>query len=375
MTRIRFIAPLLLLAVACHKKSPSADEAATPGNDVLITKEQVSKMKVEVQSVEVRDVDDTVVTTGKVAFDDQKIVHEFSPVTGKAVRVIAQLGDHVKRGDPLAVIESPDVGVATSDVGKANADLIAAEHDYRRQKELLETHATAQKDVETAADNYRKAKAELERAQQKAALFHQGSATGQSYTMTADLDGEVFMKNISPGMEVAGQYGGSNPVELFTIGQADRVWVFADLFELDVARVKMGAKVVVNVASYPGRNFEGKVDWIAGALDKDTHSTKLRCTFDNADGALKPEMFATVKISVDQKKSLAIPRSSVLRFGDQTVVFLDRGPKDGKEHFERVPVTVDEGEGSEWLTVDPNRGIVAGDKIVTAGAIMLSGML
>jgi len=69
-----------------------------------------------------------------------------------------------------------------------------------------------------------------------------------------------------------------------------------------------------------------------------------------------------------------VPRSSVLRFGDQTVVFLDRGPdKQENERFERAPVTVDEGEGSEWLTV--GHGLEKGDRIVTAGAILLSSML
>jgi cobalt-zinc-cadmium efflux system membrane fusion protein len=296
----------------------------------------------------------------------------FSPVAGKAVKVLAQLGNHVKKGDPLVVIESPDIGVATSDLGKARADLIASEHEFSRQKELLETHAASQKDFETAADNYRKSKAEMDRAEQKARLFRQGDVIGQTYTLRSDLEGEVFMKAVSPGMEIASQYGGGG-VELFTIGQTDKVWVLADVFEIDVRRVKLGSKVVVNVASWPERSFEGKVDWISGALDTNTHATKVRCTFDNPDGALKPEMFATVKISVDTKKAIAIPRSAVLRLGDQTVVFLDRGAKGGAERFERVPVTVDEGEGSEWLTVD--HGLDKGDKVVTGGAILLSGML
>jgi cobalt-zinc-cadmium efflux system membrane fusion protein len=365
----------LLVGVAgCnHKASVPAAPSDTPG-EILLTKEQIRRMKITAVTVDLQNVDDTVLTSGKVAYDDQKVIHVFSPVTGKVVKVFAQLGSHVKKGDPLVVIESPDIGVATSDVGKARADLIAAEHDFRRQKELLETHAASQKDFEVAADNYRKSKAEMERAEQKARLFRQGDVTGQSYTLRSELEGEVFMKAIAPGMEIAGQYGGGSPVELFTIGQADKVWVLADVFELDIRRVRLGSKVVVNVAGWPERTFEGTVDWISGALDTSTHATKVRCTFENADGALKPDMFATVKISVDVKRALAIPRSSVLRFGDQNVVFLDRGPgKNDKERFERVPVTVDEGEGSEWLTVD--HGLERGEKIVTSGALLLSSML
>lgn len=357
----------------CHRKPNAASSEPAPANEVLVTPTQMKKMQITSSVIDLQDVDDTVLATGKVAYDDQKVVHVFSPVAGKVVKVFAQLGNHVKKGDPLVVIESPDVGVATSDLGKARADLIAAGHDYQRQKELLETHAASQKDFETAADNYRKAKAEVERAEQKARLFRQGDVTGQTYTLRADLEGEVFMKAVSPGMEIAGQYAGGNPMELFTIGQTDRVWVLADVFEIDIRRVNVGSKVVVNVASWPERAFEGRVDWVSGALDTNTHATKVRCTFDNADGALKPEMFATVKISVDVKKAIAIPRSAVLRFGDQTVVFLDRGAQGDKERFERLPVTVDEGEGSDWLTVE--HGLEKGDKVVTSGAILLSGML
>src|SRR5262249_24896535 len=87
----------------------------------------------------------------------------------------------------------------------------------------------------------------------------------------------------------------------------------------------------------------------------------------------QPEVVATVKISVDAEEAVAIPRSAVLRFGEQTLVYFVRRPKDDKERFERLPVTVDEGEGSEWLTVD--HGLEKGDKVVTGGAILLSGML
>jgi cobalt-zinc-cadmium efflux system membrane fusion protein len=85
-------------------------------------------------------------------------------------------------------------------------------------------------------------------------------------------------------------------------------------------------------------------------------------------------MYATIQISVDEKKALAIPRSSVLRLGDSTIVFVQNGQApDGRMKFERVPVTLDVGEGSPWLPV--THGLDAGAKIVTNGAILLSGML
>jgi cobalt-zinc-cadmium efflux system membrane fusion protein len=85
-------------------------------------------------------------------------------------------------------------------------------------------------------------------------------------------------------------------------------------------------------------------------------------------------MFATAKISVDVKRAIAIPRSAVIRLGEQLVVFVERGKTpDSRTKLERLPIVVDEGEGSRWLTVD--HGLNVGERIVTSGAVLLSGML
>ena len=124
--------------------------------------------------MEEQNVEDTVVTSGRVTFDDAKVAHVFSPVNGRVTEIYAKLGEHVKKGQPLAAIQSPDIGQAVSDVHKAEADLTAAEHDYKRQKDLEKQHAAATRDVEASEDRYRQAKAELERAQAKANLLRAG---------------------------------------------------------------------------------------------------------------------------------------------------------------------------------------------------------
>jgi len=88
---------------------------------------------------------------------------------------------------------------------------------------------------------------------------------------------------------------------------------------------------------------------------------------------LKPEMYATAQITVEQRRALAIPRNAILHLGEQTVVFLDLGEKEGTQRFERVPVWVDEGESSNWLVVQ--RGLSIGQRIVTNGAIKLAANL
>jgi cobalt-zinc-cadmium efflux system membrane fusion protein len=367
------------LASACHRAPVVVETPAAPpipSGQVWLTEKQVNEAKIAIEPVAEQNVDDTILTSGRVTFDDLRVAHVFSPVTGKVVRIDAQLGQRVKKGQPLATIESPEIGSAVSDLHKAEADLIAAEHDYKRQKDLAEKHAASQKDLETSEDNYRKAKAEIERAKQKAYLLRTGgvNTVTQTYTLTSQIDGEVIARAVNPGIEVQGQYGGGAAVELFTVGELDKVWIIADIYEMDLSRVKVGSRASVKVVAYKDRVFDGKVDWVSGTLDPSSRTAKIRCTFENADKALKPEMYATVLVHVEERKALAIPRSSLVRLGDATVVFVEQGKAaDGRLKFERLPVAVDEGESSNWLPV--SHGLEAGQRIVAGGAILLSGML
>lgn len=375
---------LLLLALAlglaqasCHRTAavPESSAAQPPANEVWLTPAQVKEAQIRITPVADEPVDDTILTSGTVSLEDLRTGHVYSPVTGRVVSIAAQLGQPVKKGQPLAVIESPDIGNAVADVHKAQADMIAAEHDLKRKKDLFEQHAGSAADLEAAEDTYRKAKAELERAQEKQTLLRVGNADAvtQTFSLISPVDGEVLMRNINPGIEVQGQYGGGTTQELFTVGELDRVWVIGDLYEMDFARVHVGAPAAVTVVAYPGKVFKGTVDWVSGSLDSTTRTARVRCTFENTDKLLRPMMYATVQISVDQKRAVAIPREALLRLGEYKVVFTEIGESDGVVKFRRVPVDVDEGESSPWLEV--KHGLAAGDKVVVAGAILLAANL
>ncbi len=366
-----------LLAASCRVEPAAAQSVGpeVPAGEVWLTPAQVRDGRIEVATVDMQEVDDTILTSGTVTLDDEETGHVLSPVTGRVLEIKAQLGQSVKKGDVLATIESPDIGSAVSDVRKAEADAIASEHDFKRKKDLFEQKAGSASDLELAEDNYRRAKAELERAHQKQSLLRVGNvdAVTQTYGLTSPVDGEVLMRNISPGIEVQGQYSGGAAQELFTIGKLDRVWVLGNVYEMDFSRVHVGTPASVSVVAYPGKMFAGQVDWVSGSLDPNTRTATVRCTFDNPDRLLRPMMYATVKISVDRKKAIAIPRNALLRLGDEKVVFTQIGDTNGRVKFVRVPVDVDEGESSPWLEV--KHGLQAGQKVVVGGAILLSSML
>jgi cobalt-zinc-cadmium efflux system membrane fusion protein len=390
-TRSTVLTGLLAGLVASCGSSRAATEAGgvrAPLGRISLTPAEAAELKVDVAVVGEQIVEDTLLTSGTVNLDDLRSGHVFSPVTGRVVKIVAQLGQRVKKGEPLATIESPDIGSAVSDAHKAEADLIAAEHDLRRKKDLYAQSAAAAADVEASEDAERNAKAELERARQKQFLLRVGNvdAVSQTYTLPAPIDGEVLLRNINPGVEVQGQYSGgagnnciagitSNAVcgELFTIGELDKVWVLGDVYEVDMARVHMGAHAAVTTVAYPGVAFAGTVDWVSGSLDPNTRTAKIRVTLDNPDKKLRPMMYTSVAISVDQRKAVAIPRAAVVRMGEYKVVFAQVGETDGKGQFQRLPVDLDESKVGSYVAV--KHGVVAGQKIVVSGAEALAQKL
>jgi cobalt-zinc-cadmium efflux system membrane fusion protein len=359
--------------------------AAVPSGQVWLTATQVAEAKIQIASVGEQVVDETTLTSAAVILEDQRSGHVFSPVTGRVTKILVRLGDWVRKGDPLATIESPDIGQAVSDVHKAQADLVAAEHDLRRKRDLFAQQAAAAADVEASEDAERNAKAELERARLKQYLLRVGNAdaVSQTYTIPSPIDGEVLLWNISPGMEVQGQYSGgaaapatgslvstTNPGELFTIGEIEQMWVFGDIYEIDLPRVHVGEQASVTTVAYPDRMFTGTVDWVRGSLDPSTRTAKVRCTFDNPDRILRPMMYANVAIRVDGRRAVAIPRSAIVRMGEYKVVFLQVGEADGRLHFERLPVDVSESKGGPYVVV--KHGVEPGQKIVVNGAAVPS---
>lgn len=366
----------ILSATACRRDlAAEAPQPTPPAGEVWVTTKQIQETGIATTMVGEQPVGNSFTATGRITFSDMRVAHVFSPVTGRVTNLLAGLGQAVHRGDALALIESPDLGTAVSDLEKAEADLAAAQRDYERQKELFEAHAAAQRDFEAAEATYRKAKAERDRAAQKSHLLLAASASKniQSYVLRAPIDGQVVARSVNPGMEVQGQYSGGTSPELFTIGDLNAVWVLADVFEVDLPRVRIGAPVTVGVISYPDKVFSGKVDWISGSLDPATRTAKVRCTIDNSERLLRPEMYATVSIVTDARQKLAIPRTAVVQLGDQMVAFVDHGSApNGERRFERRIVAVDETEAGTYVPVI--RGLSQGEKVVTSGAIILSGM-
>lgn len=362
-----------LAAAGCRAHAAPAPAAESVPGEARLTAKQVQESRIAVETVSPQPVTSTIALSGKVSFHDLHVAHVFPPVTGRVVEILAEPGQHVAKGQALAIIDSPDLGMASADQDKALADFQAASHEAERQKGLYAAHAGSQRDFETANDNFLKARAELARAREKMKLLRAGPGgkAPQQYALRSPIDGDVLARNVNPAMEVQGTYSGGQVAELFTVGSFDPVWVVADVYEMDVPRVRLGDPVRVRVVAYPDETFTGVVDWVSGTLDPVTRTMRVRCSVANPDRKLLPEMYATAEVDVDRRQALAVPRNAILRHGDRTVVFVEEaGGAGGEVRFEARDVVVDDRVSSAWVPV--TSGLKAGDRVVGSGAILLS---
>jgi cobalt-zinc-cadmium efflux system membrane fusion protein len=244
--------------------------------------------------------EDRVRVAGTLAFDDDVTVRVFSPLTGRVTKIMARVGDRVRKGDALALVESPEVRHAVDDVRKAEADLIAAERNLGRARDLFDRLTIARADLEVSEEMRRTAFAALERAKWKERLlpFMGVDTLSDPYTLVAPIDGEILARSLAPGQEVEGRYAGAgDPPALFTVGTLDRVSLLGEIFGVDLGRVRVGAMARLVTTAYPDQVFDGEVDWISGGLDPDTGTARVRLTFPNTNQILKPMMYGEAWIA------------------------------------------------------------------------------
>lgn len=301
---------------------------------------------------------------GKVTLDEDHTARIFSPVMGRALRIAVKVGDHVKAGQVLMQMDSPDLGSAVADVRKAEADLALKRHALERNQLLYDNGVLAQKDLESAQSDLAHSEAEAARARGR--LHNLGGArSDENYAVRTPIAGVVADRQVNPGLEV--RPDAQNP--LFTITDPGRLWAVIDLPERDLVKVKPGQPISLEVDAYPGETFSGKVLSIGTLLDPATRRVSVRCSVDSKGGRLKPEMYARIiPLSEDRHMVVRIPNSSLVTEGLYSFVFTETAP--GKLQKRRVTL----GEQTREYAV-VRAGLSAGEQVVTSGAILINAEL
>jgi cobalt-zinc-cadmium efflux system membrane fusion protein len=300
--------------------------------------------------------------TGVVSADVSRNVPVISLASGRVVDIRARLGDTVAKGQVLMRVHSTDVSGAFSDYRKAQADETLARAQLDRSKLLYEKGAIAAKDMEVAEDTYDKAKVDVETALEHLKVLGADiEHPATTVDIFAPISGVIVEQNVTAA---AGVKTLDNSPNLFTIADLSRVWIVCDVYENDMANVRLGEYADIHLNAYPGRVFEARVSNIGPALDPNIRTAKVRLEVDNP-GLMRLGMFVTATFHGRQKETRAlVPASAVLHLHDRDWVYVPAGGNT----FRRVEVT-----GGK--TIAPNMqeivsGLAPGDRVVSNALVL-----
>jgi membrane fusion protein, heavy metal efflux system len=297
-----------------------------------------------------------------VEADVARTVNILPPVAGRVTGLKIQLGDEVKKGQPLAVIESADLAQAISDAEKAKAQAQLTQAALQRVQGMTKFGGAAVKDFEQAQSDSVQAKSELDRANYRLQMIADRAEVSNDHTLTmiAPIDGTVTTLATAPG-----SYINDTTQPLMTIANLDTVYVTANVPEKDLAFVAKGEDARVGLLALPGRIFKAKLDTISKVLDADTRRSKVRMILGNPDGVFKPNMFATVEVFGAPQTKLVVPTSALLINNDTTTVFVEIEPW----AFERRTVRTEAEVGDSVVVTS---GLEEAERIVTRGGVLLN---
>src|SRR5579872_1831572 len=301
------------------------------------------------------------VATGTVSPDVSRTVPVISIATGRVVEIKARLGDTVEKGQLLLRVQSTDVSSAFSDYRKAVAVEIVARAQLVRAKDLYEKGAFALKDLESAQDTEDKAKVDVETAAEHLKVL--GSTAERPsgiVNIYAPVSGVITDQQVTNAGGVAG-LGSANP---FTISDLSHVWILCDVYENDLATVRVGETAEVRLNAYPDKVFHGRIGNIGPILDPNIRTAKVRIEVANP-GLMKTGMFVTATF-LGEKKGMhaAVPADAILHLHDREWVYV---PAEDKT-FRRIEVS-----SGEML---PNKmeeivsGLQPGQQVVSRALVM-----
>jgi cobalt-zinc-cadmium efflux system membrane fusion protein len=308
---------LLLSVIAVGLAACDGHAAVAPEKKEVCISDSMSKM-ITIDSVTQRNIDDELKLSGEVSFNENKVVKVFPVSSGQVLSVNVSLGDYVRAGQTLAVIKSADIAGNYADLSSAGNDIAIAKRELDNAEHLYKAGIAAEKEYIEAKQNYQKAVSNASKIRSQIAINGGGrtSANG-TYVVTAPKSGYVVEKTINPGQFIRNDNG----QDLFTIGDTRDVWIWANVYESDIAKVKEGYTALVTTLAYPDSTFVGKVDKVNQILDPQTKVMKIRIVLPNNNGDLKPEMFANITIqNTEGRKAITIPATALVSENGQTFV-------------------------------------------------------
>lgn len=339
---------------------------------VELSEAEKQVVKIETVKVTTKGLRSQLEAMGKIlAHQSRKAIvcYAFSARIGQ---IHVTIGDWVKVGQPLVTLQSEEVGEAKSAFYKAKADFELARSNYDREKKLFDRGVGAQKNSLATEAGFKVAQANLDAAEKKLHVlgFSEEQVKGIAethqinpvITLFAPISGKIVQNNAVLGAIV------DQSSEIMTILDPRLLWVDAEIYEKDIAKIRIGQNVEVSVPAYPGETFGGKICYVSDILKEDTRTITVRTEVENREYKLKPGMFATVKIYLNHlSNTLVVPEAAVLDDKNEKIVFVNRERK-------FFPQAVETGIKEKGF-IEILSGLSEGDDIVTKGSYQLKSKL
>lgn len=382
LVSLRIVPVLFIVLVlwSCHSKEedvpkPSPPAATAPSSEpgiVELPEGSPTLAHLQTNRVALRPIRAALKAQGgKILANENRLAHLSARVPGRIVAVYANLGDRVKEGNRLLLLDSPAFGEAQLEYRKARNVVSVTEKALERAQALLDRGAIGAGEQQRREADFENARADLHEAEEKLHLLGMTEreierlaaktlphAEVAQVSLRAPFRGEVIERNATVGEVI-------DPNKtLFTVADLSTVWVRADFPEQQAGRLQTGQTIEVRVSAYPDTTFRGTITYVGAVIDPATRTVMARADVSNPDGRLRPEMFAEVLLVTGEQSVLSVPRTAVQQMGNRQVAFVVREPR----RFESREVTLGQAS-SEYIQVVT--GLAAGDEVVTQGSYAL----
>ena len=362
-----------LLVAGCGKptNSPSAGaeqqssqtHEAKPGDNLLhIEHDMLRDLRITTTTVERRHGGEGVSLLGEVAVNEEAYSQVGAPISARVIEITASPGERVSKGQPLAVLQSTELGKARSDKASAEAKLHLAQQTLERKRRLIGERIVPQRDVQEAEAGVASGEADLRAA--RAALQALGAGEdgtgGSQLILRSPIPGTIIERSALRGQL-------ADPAQpLFKIAELKTVWLNVHAFERDAVLLQAGKTARVTLPALPGRTFPAKVILIGSAVDPASRTIPVRIAVANSNGALRPGMSATAWVPFGEayQQIITVPTAAVQRLENDWYVFVPKSP----DKFELRQV----GRGRDLEgEIEIVKGLQPGETIVVDGAFLL----
>lgn len=342
-------------------------EAQKEEGVLAVDAEVLRDLKLTTFPAELRPGGEGVTALGELKVNGDAYAEAGTPIPARIVRLIASPGQAVRRGQPLAELQSVELGQARAQRTAAAARAELARQTVERKRGLAADRIVSRGELQRAEAEAAEAAAELRAAEAavEALGVGRGSVGGgggglSGFTLLSPVSGTVLERTAVQGQS-------ADPSQaLFRIGDLSRLWLVVQAPERDVVRMRIGSSAEITLAALPGQKLRGTIDWVGREVDAHSRTVPVRIVIPNQDGRLKPGMFATawIETGAQGEQVVAVPATALQRMDDQWVVFLPQG----EGRFEVRPVERGRDLGDEVAILS---GLKPGERVVDEGAFVL----